>query len=84
MKIIETRVITAICKQCEHSGVLCRTKYKFNLVHKAVYNYVMAYLIALTMTGPEVLEDPENKLINPWLKCNPITLDRMMINIWIK
>ena len=36
------------------------------------------------MTGPEVLEDPENKQINSWPKCNFMTFDRMMINLWTK
>ncbi len=42
------------------TGVPCRTKYEFSLVHKTVYNCVMPYLIALMMTGPEVSEDLEN------------------------
>ncbi len=36
------------------------------------------------MTGPEVSEDPENKLINPWPERNPTALDRMMMNMWTK
>ncbi len=36
------------------------------------------------MTGPEVLEDPENKPINPWPKRNSMALDRMMMNMWTK
>ncbi len=36
------------------------------------------------MTGLEVSEDPENKPINLWPKCNPMALDKMMINVWTK
>ncbi len=36
------------------------------------------------ITGLEVLEDPENKPINPWPQHNPMTLDRMMMNVWTK
>ncbi len=36
------------------------------------------------MTGPEVSEDPENKPINPWPERNPMALDRMIMNVWMK
>ncbi len=42
----------------------------------------MPYLIMLIMTGPDVLEDPENKSINSWPERNSMALDRMMINVW--
>ena len=66
------------------TGVARRTKYESNPGHKAVYNSVMPYLMALMMTGPEFFEDPKNEEINPWLKRNPIALDKMMINVWNK
>ncbi len=46
-------------------GVLCCTTYESSPSYKAVYNYIIPYLIALMMTGPEVSEDLENKQINP-------------------
>ncbi len=36
------------------------------------------------MTGRGVSEDLENKPINPWPECNPMALDRMMMNVWTK
>ena len=57
------------------------TKYKSNSGHKIVYNSVMAYLMALMITGPEISEDPENEQINLWPERNPIALDKMMINV---
>lgn len=36
------------------------------------------------MTGLEILEYPKNELINFWLECNPMTLNRMMLNVWMK
>ncbi len=33
------------------------------------------------MTDPEVLEYPENTLINLWPERNPMILDRMMMNV---
>ncbi len=66
------------------TGVPRRTKYKSSPGHKAVYNCVMPYLTALMMTGPEVSEDSENEPINLWPERNPITLDRMMMNVWTK
>ncbi len=63
------------------TGVSRRTKYKSSPGHKTVYNCVIPYLIALMMTGPEVLEDPENESINPWPERNPMALDRMMMNM---
>ena len=43
------------------TGVPCYTKYKSSLGHKAIYNYIIFYLIALNMTGLEVLKDLENE-----------------------
>ncbi len=63
------------------TGVPRRTKYKSNLGHKAVYNCAMLYLMALMMTGPEFSEDPENEQINSWPERNPMSLDKMMINV---
>ncbi len=63
------------------TGVPCRTKYESSPSHKVVYNYVMPYFIALMMTGSEVLEDSENKSINPWPNRNSMTLDRMRMNV---
>ncbi len=62
-------------------GVPHRTKYEFSLGHKAIYNCIISYFIALMMTSLNVLEDPKNKLINPWPKRNIMALDRMMMNI---
>ncbi len=62
-------------------GVPRRTKYESSPGHKAIHNCVMSYLTALIMTGPEVSEDPENKPINPWPERNPMTLNRMMMNL---
>ncbi len=70
--------------QTMSTGIPHRTKYESSPDHKAVYNCVIPYLTALMMTGPEVSEDPENKLINPWLERHPMTLNRMMINVWTK
>ncbi len=53
------------------TGVPRRTKYESSLGHKAVYNCIMPYLTALMMTGPEVLEDPENEPINSWPSAQP-------------
>ncbi len=66
------------------TGILCRTKYESSPDHKAIYNYFMSYLKVLMMTGPEVLEDPKNEPINLWPKRNPIALDRMIMNMWMK
>ncbi len=66
------------------TGVPRRTKYKSSTGHKAVYNYVMPYFIALMMTGLEVSEDPKNEPINPSPERNPMALDRMMMNMWTK
>ncbi len=66
------------------TGIPRRTKYESSPGHKAVYNCVMPYLTALMMTGQEVSEDPENELINPWPERNPMVLDRMMMNVWMK
>ncbi len=49
-----------------------RTKYESSPEHKAIYNCVMPYLTALIITSLKVLEDPENKQINPWPKLNPM------------
>ena len=65
-------------------GVPRHTKYKSNPGHKTVYNSDMPYFIALMMTGPEFSEDPENEQINPWPERNPMTLDKMMMNVWNK
>ena len=62
-------------------GIAYQTKYKSNLGHKAIYNCVISYLIVFMMTGPEILDDLENKQINLWPECNPIVLDRMIINV---
>ncbi len=59
-------------------------KYESSPGHKAVYNCVMPYLTALMMTSPEILEDPKNEPINPWPERNPMALDRIMMNIWMK
>ena len=66
------------------TSVLCRTKYKSSLGHKAIYNCVMPYFTALMMTDPEVLEDPKNKSSNFWPECNPMTLNKIMMNVYIK
>ncbi len=66
------------------TGVPCRTKYKSSISHKAVYNCVMPYLIALKMTSPEVSEDLKNKPINPWSERNPMAQDKMIMNMWTK
>ena len=63
------------------TGVLHCTKYKSNPEHKAVYNSVMPYFVALLMTSPEFSEDPKNEQINLWPEYNPITLDKMMMNM---
>ena len=42
-------------------GVPRRTRYKSNPGHKAVYNCVIQYFMALMMTGLEFFEDPENE-----------------------
>ena len=65
-------------------GVLCRTKYKYNPRHKAIYNSAIPYLMALIMISFEFSEDPENEQINFWPKHNPIALDKIMINGWNK
>ena len=44
----------------------------------------MPYLMAFMITGPEFSEDPENEQINPWPECNPIALDKIMMNVWNK
>ena len=44
----------------------------------------MLYLTMLIVTTPEVLEDLENDQINPWPKRNPMTLNRIMLNVGIK
>lgn len=36
------------------------------------------------ITDAEVSEDPENNQTNPWPKCDPIALDRIMLNMWTK
>lgn len=72
-----------IC-QIIQSGILYCTKYKSNLGHKAVYNCAMPYLTLLMMTGLEVLKDPKNKPINLCPECNPILLNRMMLNVQTK
>ncbi len=36
------------------------------------------------MTGPEVSEYPKNKPINLYPERNPMTLDRMIMNVWMK
>ena len=66
------------------TGVLHHTKYKSNPGHKAIYNTIILYLVALMMTGPELSKDPENKQINLWPERNPMALDKMMINVWNK
>lgn len=50
-------------------------------MHKAIYNSIMLYLMALIMTSPEFFKDLENEHINPWPKCNSLALNKMMINI---
>ena len=60
------------------------TKYKSSLGYNAIYNYVMPYLTALIITSPEVLEDPDNKPINPWPEHNPMALNQMIMNVWTK
>ena len=37
--------------------------------------------MALVMTGFEFFEDLENKQINPWPEHNPMSLDKMMMNV---
>ena len=66
------------------TGIPHHTKYKSSPGYKAVYNYVILYLTTLMMTGLEVLEDQKNKQINFWPECNPIVLDRMIMNLWTK
>ena len=66
------------------TSVSCRIKYEYSLGHKTVYNCVMSYLTTLMMTSQEVSEELENKPINPWPKCNPIALNKIMINMWTK
>lgn len=59
-------------------------KYKCSLGYKTIYNCTMSYFIVLIMTGLEVLKDPENHQTNPWPEHNPMTLNKIMLNVWIK
>ncbi len=40
--------------------------------------------MALTITGLEFSEDLENEQINPWPECNPMALNKIMMNVWNK
>lgn len=51
-------------------GIPCCIKYKSSLDHKAIYNSIILYFRVPIMTGPDVLEDPENKQINSWSEYN--------------
>lgn len=62
-------------------GILCHIEYKSSLRHKAVYNFAMFYLITLIITDLKILEDLENNQTNPWYECNPMTLNKMILNI---
>lgn len=61
--------------------ILCCSKCKSSLEHKAVYNYAMLYLIALIIIDSKILEHPENNETNPWPEHNPIALNRIMLNM---
>ncbi len=63
------------------TNVPCCTKYESSLGHKTVYNWVMPYLTALMLTGPEVLKDSENEPINLWSERNLMVFDKMIINV---
>lgn len=65
-------------------GVPCRTKYESSLGYKSIYNCAIPHFIALIITGPKILEDPENNQTNLWFKRNPIVLNRIMLNVWSK
>lgn len=89
MRTIETRVIMVFIGRCGwiflvELNIPCQTKYKSNQGDKAVYNYAILCLIILMIIGVKISDDPENDLINLWPDCNPIALNKIMLNIWIK
>lgn len=42
------------------SSTPCRTKYEYNLGHKAIYNCAILYFTTLMMISSEILKDPKN------------------------
>lgn len=62
-------------------GIWYYIKSKPNAGHKAVLNCTIPYLVALMITGFEFSEDPKNDQINLWPECNPMTVNKTIVEV---